>query len=170
MLFRSVNETEFPDFAGFVQEMKDQNIRMVPIIDAGVKIEDGYSVYEEGVANNYFCKREDGSNFAAAVWPGYTHFPDVLNPEARTWFGDQYQSLIDQGIEGFWNDMNEPAIFYSKEGMDALKDTLRRYAETGEDIPVWPLGDQVEALANNKEDYQRFYHHVNGEQIGRAHV
>ena len=115
---------------------------------------------------NYFCKREDGSDFAAAVWPGYTHFPDVLNPEARKWFGDHYRCLIDQGIEGFWNDMNEPAIFYSKEGMDELKETLRKYTESGEeDIPVWSLGDQVEALANNKEDYQRFYHNVNGEKI-----
>lgn len=162
----TVNETEFPDFAGFVQEMKDQNIRMVPIIDAGVKIEEGYSVYEEGVKNNYFCKRADGSDFAAAVWPGYTHFPDVLNPEARRWFGDHYRFLIDQGIEGFWNDMNEPAIFYSKEGMEELKQSIHKYMESGEkDIPTNELGGQVEALANNKKDYQRFYHNVNGEKI-----
>ncbi|MDD7641656.1 MAG: glycoside hydrolase family 31 protein [bacterium] len=162
----TVNETEFPDFAGFVQKMKDQDIRLVPIIDAGVKIEDGYSVYEEGVKNNYFCKREDGSDFAAAVWPGYTHFPDVLNPEARRWFGDQYRFLIDQGIEGFWNDMNEPAIFYSKEGMEELKQSIGKYIEPGEtDIPKNELGAQVEALANNPEDYKRFYHNVGGEKI-----
>lgn len=162
----TLNEKEFSDFPDFVQGMKDQGIRLVPIIDAGVKIEDGYSVYEEGVKNNYFCKREDGSDFAAAVWPGYTHFPDVLNPEARKWFGDHYRDLIDQGIEGFWNDMNEPAIFYSKEGMEELKQTLRRYIEEDvEEIPVWPLGDQVAAMANNKEDYKRFYHNINGKKI-----
>ena len=162
----TLNEKEFSDFPDFVQGMKEQGIRLVPIIDAGVKIEDGYSVYEEGVKNNYFCKREDGSDFAAAVWPGYTHFPDVLNPEARKWFGDHYRDLIDQGIEGFWNDMNEPAIFYSREGMEELKQTLRKYIEEDvEEIPVWPLGDQVAAMANNKEDYKRFYHNVNGEKI-----
>ena len=106
---------DFRDFPEFVQEMKDRNIRLIPIIDAGVKIEDGYSVYEEGVKNRCFCQREDGSDFVAAVWPGDTHLPDVLNPEARKWFGDKYRFLTDQGIEGFWNDMNEPAIFYSKE-------------------------------------------------------
>ena len=91
--------------------MKEKNIRLIPIIDAGVKVEDGYSVYEEGVEKQYFCKREDGSDFVAAVWPGDTHFPDVLNADARKWFGDQYRFLTDQGIEGFWNDMNEPSIF-----------------------------------------------------------
>ena len=74
-------------------------------------------MYEEGGKNRYFCQREDGSDFVAAVWPGDTHFPDVLNPEARRWFGDQYRFLTDQGIEGFWDDMNEPAIFHSAEGL-----------------------------------------------------
>ena len=162
----TLNEKEFSDFPDFVQGMKEQGIRLVPIIDAGVKMEEGYSVYEEGVKNNYFCKREDGSDFAAVVWPGYTHFPDVLNPEARKWFGDHYRDLIDQGIEGFWNDMNEPAIFYSKEGMEELKQTLHKCIEDDvEEIPVWLLGDKVAAMANNKEDYKRFYHNINGKKI-----
>ena len=70
----TINEA-FGDFSEYVEELKKENIRLIPIIDAGVKIEEGYDVYEEGVANNYFCKREDGSDFVAAVWPGYTHFP-----------------------------------------------------------------------------------------------
>ena len=102
----TVNKKNFPDFPEFVKEMKDQELRLIPIIDAGVKVEKGYEIYEEGVKNNYFCKREDGSDFVAAVWPGDTHFPDMLNPEARKWFGDKYRFLIEQGIEGFWNDMN----------------------------------------------------------------
>ncbi len=108
----TVNETEFPDFPGFVKEMKDRGIRLIPIIDAGVKIEEGYPVYEEGMEKGYFCTQEDGSCYVAEVWPGDTHFPDVLNPEARKWFGEHYRFLVSQGIEGFWNDMNEPAIFH----------------------------------------------------------
>ena len=162
----TLNQENFPDFPEFVREMKDQGIRLVPIIDAGVKVEEGYSVYEEGVRNNYFCKREDGSDFVAAVWPGDTHFPDVLNADARKWFGDHYRDLIDQGIEGFWNDMNEPAIFYSREGMEELKEKIRKYAEEEiETIPVWELGAAVEGVANNPEDYKRFYHNVNGKKI-----
>ena len=171
--------SDFEDFSSFVKEMKDQHIRLVPIIDAGVKIEKGYDVYEEGVKNRYFCQRKDGSDFVAAVWPGDTHFPDVLNPDARKWFGDKYRFLTDQGIEGFWNDMNEPAIFYSGEGLEEAKDMARQFAETGtgnwdgsetgeygkEDIGVWQLRDKLQSLANSPADYSRFYHNINGQMI-----
>ena len=189
----TLNEKNFPDFPEFVQEMKDKNLRLIPIIDAGVKVEDGYDVYEEGVKNRYFCQREDGSDFVAAVWPGDTHFPDVLNDEARAWFGDKYRILTDQGIEGFWNDMNEPAIFYSPEGIEELKGLLKHFLENDDhnsgvnagtlavaptsdtndsaeqDIDsgasIWPLMGKIGGLANSKEDYRRFYHIVNGEKI-----
>ena len=183
----TLNEKNFPNFPAFVQEMKDRNIRLIPIIDAGVKVEKGYDVYEEGVKNRYFCQREDGSDFEAAVWPGDTHFPDVLNEEARAWFGDKYRVLTDQGIEGFWNDMNEPAIFYSQEGIAELKEVLKDFLENGNGddgitagemaaengkkdgeaggkpkfgSSVWPLMGKLGSLANSKADYRRFYHNT----------
>ena len=122
----TVNQEEFGEFSAFVEAMKEKNIRLVPIIDAGVKIEEGYPVYEEGIAQGYFCVREDKTPFTAAVWPGYTHFPDVLNPKARAWFGEKYRFLTDMGIEGFWNDMNEPAIFYTPEGIEEAKGLDRK--------------------------------------------
>lgn len=162
----TLNEENFHDFPEFVQEMKDQNIRLIPIIDAGVKVEEGYPVYEEGVEHRYFCQREDGSDFTAAVWPGDTHFPDVLNPEARQWFGDHYRFLTDQGIEGFWNDMNEPAIFYSKEGIGEFRELMKKYLEGGdESMSIFEIRDAVFRLANNPKDYASFYHQVNGQRI-----
>ncbi len=162
----TLNEENFKDFPEFVHEMKEEGIRLVPIIDAGVKVEEGYSVYEEGVEKGYFCKREDGSDFIAAVWPGDTHFPDVLNADARKWFGDHYRFLIDQGIEGFWNDMNEPAIFYSREGMEELKTLIKKYVEEDlETLPVWELEKHVLGIASHPEDYARFYHNVDGRKI-----
>ncbi len=161
----TVNKENFPDFPAFVQGMKDQGIRLVPIIDAGVKVEKGYPIYEEGMEKGYFCKREDGSEFVAAVWPGDTHFPDVLNKDARKWFGGKYRFLIDQGIEGFWNDMNEPAIFYSREGMDELLEVLRKYAKEGVDrIPLDEL-EKVTGISNAPADYSRFYHCADGKRI-----
>ena len=164
---------EFKDFPAFVREMKDSHVRLIPIIDAGVKIEKGYDVYEEGVQNRYFCQRADGSDFVAAVWPGDTHFPDFLDPDARKWFGDKYRFLTDQGIEGFWNDMNEPAIFYSKEGLDEAKELARQFADSGDGrwdggsggVGVWEMGGKLQGLANTPEDYQRFYHNINGEKV-----
>lgn len=161
----TVNEKNFPDFKGFVDEMKAENIHLIPIIDAGVKIEDGYDIYEEGKEKGYFCKREDGSDFVAAVWPGWTHFPDVLNPEARAWFGGKYETLISQGIDGFWNDMNEPAIFCTPEGVEEVKDFMKDFLKKENAVPGFILGDKVGSLANNPEDYKRFYHEVNGQKV-----
>lgn len=157
---------EFSDFSDFVKEMKEDNLQLIPIIDAGVKIEKDYAVYEEGVANDYFCKREDGSDFIAAVWPGYTHFPDVLNPKVRKWFGSKYRFLTDQGIEGFWNDMNEPAMFYTPEGIRQIKETMKTFIEKEETVDdVWNMRDRLAALANHPDDYAAFYHNVNGKKV-----
>ena len=167
----TVNEKNFPDFPEFVKEMKDQELRLIPIIDAGVKVEKGYEVYEEGVKNNYFCKREDGSDFVAAVWPGYTHFPDVLNPEARKWFGGKYKLLTDAGIEGFWNDMNEPAIFYTPEGVCEVKEAMREFIDEEESVDdVWEIRDMVADLANNAKDYASMYHNMNGKMVRHDQV
>ncbi len=178
----TVNPERFPDFAQFVQKMKARGIHLIPIIDAGVKIEQGYDIYEEGVEKGYFCKREDGSDFVAAVWPGWTHFPDVLNPEARAWFGGKYQTLTDLGIDGFWNDMNEPAIFYSEEGARALNKAIADHVKeldsgadagaSGEEdimnnanaIP-WEVRNCIDHLQNSPDDYKRFYHNVNGKKV-----
>ena len=170
----TLGESFRADFPDFVQEMKDEHIRLIPIIDAGVKIEKGYDVYEEGVENRYFCQRGDGSDFVAAVWPGDTHLPDMLNADARRWFGDKYRFLTDQGIEGFWNDMNEPAIFYSAEGLAEAKEMARRFADgetenwdgsSGESVGVWQMGDKLAGLANSPDDYRRFYHNFNGQKV-----
>lgn len=161
----TVNQENFPDFKAFVDDMKAQDLHLVPIIDAGVKIEDGYDIYEEGVKNNYFCKRADGSDFVAAVWPGYTHFPDVLNKDARKWFGDNYNFLLEQGIDGFWNDMNEPAIFYTEEGIAEIKEKLKSFYDDDLDYNPSELSFLMNHLANNPQDYRRFYHNVNGQII-----
>ena len=167
----TLNEEHFPDFPAFVREMKQRNIRLIPIIDAGVKVEPGYPVYEEGVKNGYFCKRADGSNFVAAVWPGYTHFPDVLNPEARRWFGSCYRILTEQGIEGFWNDMNEPAIFYTPEGLEAAYQQIRECAEEKDGrVSVFQVRETLVHLNNNQKDYEAFYHQVGGQLVRHDQV
>lgn len=165
----TVNKAEFPDFKAFVDSMKAKHIHLVPIIDAGVKVQAGYDVYEEGKAKGYFCKREDGSDFEAGVWPGLTHFPDVLNPEARAWFGSKYKCLIDAGIDGFWNDMNEPAIFYTPEGLEQFREFYETIKDDRE-IPVFELIGKASGLSGNPKDYERFYHNVNGHMVCHVDV
>lgn len=155
----TVNKETFPDFADFVRKMREKHIHLVPIIDAGVKIEDGYDTYEEGIKNGYFCKEADGENFVAGVWPGRVHFPDVLNEDARRWFGHGYKVLLDAGIDGFWNDMNEPAIFYSEKHLKEVFDKIDDYKGKNLDIQsFFEFKGMVEGVANNLGDYERFYH------------
>lgn len=166
-----VDEERFPDLKGLAADMQAEGIHLVPIIDAGVKIEDGYSVYEEGVEKNYFCKNAEGGDFVGAVWPGRVHFPDFLQPEARDWFGKKYAVLTEQGIDGFWNDMNEPAIFYTE---DRLADTCAEIEKlTAGNMGIdeyFAFTGMVAGLNGNIGDYDKFYHNVNGQMVKHSEV
>ena len=89
----------------------------------------GYDVYEEGVKNHYFCQREDGSDFVSCCMAGGYSFSGCIEQRCQKWFGDKYRFLIEKGIDGFWNDMNEPAIFYSTEGMKEVKELVGEFAK-----------------------------------------
>jgi alpha-glucosidase len=162
----TLNDKTFPDFAEFVQEMRRQNIHLVPIIDAGVKQERGYDVCDEGLENGYFCKKEDGTPFVGAVWPGKAYFPDFLNPEVRAWFGGKYRFLLDKGIDGFWNDMNEPALFYSEDGLKAAFAEMKKLEGKNLDMDkVNYFRELVTGLSNNPKDYESFYHNCGGKRV-----
>lgn len=162
----TINKETFGDFDELVKEMKEQKIHLVPIIDGGVKKEDGYSVYEEGKEKGYFCKDEDGEDFVIGVWPGKCCFPDMLNEEAARWFGDKYKFLTDKGIDGFWNDMNEPAIFYSEKRLQKVFDKLDDYRKQNLDVnSFFEMGDLVSSISNNPEDYAAFYHNYKGKKF-----
>lgn len=167
----TVNKERFPDFKGLAQELQGKGVHLVPIIDAGVKIAEGYDVYEEGVKEGYFCKDAAGKDFVGAVWPGKVHFPDFLNPETRAWFGKKYEQLTSQGIDGFWNDMNEPAIFYTE---DRLAETLEKVNTlTSGNMGIneyFAFTGMVAGLNGNEGDYDKFYHNVDGKMVNHRDV
>jgi alpha-glucosidase len=105
------DRTRFPDPKGLLQDLKRDGFQSVVILDPGVKIEDGYSVYEELKAAGFHVKMPGGEPYVGKVWPGDCLFPDFTNAACRAWWGGLYAGLIDDGVTGFWNDMNEPAIF-----------------------------------------------------------
>ena len=105
------NKDYFPDPKRMVKELAEDGFKTVAIIDPGIKIDKEYSVFKEGLENDYFCKRADGDYMKGKVWPGECYFPDFTNPEVREWWSGLFQELIeDIGIKGVWNDMNEPAV------------------------------------------------------------
>ncbi len=106
------NKKYFPDPKGMVQSLKKQGFQTVVMIDPGIRVEEDYFVYEEGIENNYFCNRSNGDRMEGPVWPPNCVWPDYTDPNVRKWWGDLYKELYEEvGISGFWNDMNEPAMF-----------------------------------------------------------
>ncbi|MEX1187793.1 MAG: TIM-barrel domain-containing protein [Bacteroidia bacterium] len=101
----------FPDPAGLVKQLKEMGFNLVVILDPGVKREEGYHAYEDGKSKDLFVKYPDGAEYNGQVWPGWSAFPDFTEEKARAWWGEQMKALTEYGVEGFWNDMNEPAAW-----------------------------------------------------------
>ena len=91
--------------------LHQQDFKTVYMIDPGVKVEEGYFVDDQGTAGDYWVKDKNGQVFEGNVWPGACHFPDFTRPEVRSWWATLYKDFMATGVDGVWNDMNEPAIF-----------------------------------------------------------
>jgi alpha-glucosidase len=106
----TVDSDAFYDFKDMLEMLKGLDYKVVVIIDPGVKKEKGYFVYDQGLENNYFIKNESGkTNYVGTVWPGESVFPDFMKESAREWWGELHRDLLEAGVNGIWNDMNEPA-------------------------------------------------------------
>jgi alpha-glucosidase len=94
-----------------IDKLNGMGFQLATIVDPGIKVEKGYFAYDEGVAKNYFATYPDGSNYIGSVWPGRCHFPDFTRESVRKWWGAAFSRLSDNGVAGFWNDMNEPSAW-----------------------------------------------------------
>jgi alpha-glucosidase len=99
----------FPAPAALAAELSSSGVRVVTIVDPGVKVDPGYDVYREGLARGLFCTDPAGRPAEGVVWPGRVVFPDFTDPAARSWWASHYHRLTDAGVAGVWHDMNEPA-------------------------------------------------------------
>lgn len=112
----TINKESFPDFKGMLKELKQMGFAVVVIVNPGVKAEEGYKVYSSGLENDCFVKMPGQENYSGEVWPKPAVFPDFFQEKVRKWWGTFHQELLELGVEGIWNDMNEPADFSSKTG------------------------------------------------------
>lgn len=99
----------FPDPPGMLERMAQDGLRVITIVDPGVKAEPGYCVFDDAVARDVLCRTEQGGTYLGQVWPGLTAFPDFATPQARAWWGELNAAHVRTGVAGIWNDMNEPA-------------------------------------------------------------
>ena len=109
----ALNATKFPNFPAFVQELKQKQFHLVMITDLHIAHApgEGYTPFDSGTAGDHFVKNPDGTPFVGKVWPGPSSFPDFTRQATRAWWGSLYKQFADDGVAGFWNDMNEPSVF-----------------------------------------------------------
>ncbi|WP_372754161.1 glycoside hydrolase family 31 protein [Mariniflexile sp.] len=138
----------FPNPKRMVKELADDGFKTIVIIDPGIKIDREYSVFQEGMEKDYFCKRANGPYMKGKVWPGECYFPDFTNPEVREWWSNLFKELVeDIGVKGVWNDMNEPAVM---------------------DVPGKSFPDDVRHDYDGNQCSHQKAHNIYGMQMARA--
>lgn len=109
----TVDTERFPTFPAMIKELAAKQFHVVAITDLHIARQPGvgYAPYDSGTAGDHFVKNPDGSTFVGKVWPGDSVFPDFTQHQSREWWGTLYKDFDKLGVAGFWNDMNEPALF-----------------------------------------------------------
>lgn len=143
----TVDRERFPTFEKMISDLKAEEFKVIAITDLHLAKLPGYKPYDQGMKNDYFVKNADGSVYVGQVWPGESVFPDFTRSEVREWWGSLYTDFMGVGIRGFWNDMNEPAIF-------------------GRDDKTMPL-ETVHSVEGRKTDHREI-HNVFGMENARA--
>lgn len=128
----TVDTSAFPDLTKLIADLEAEDLRVVLITDLHIADApgQGYRPYDSGEAAGLFLKTPSGGDYVGEVWPGKAVFPDFSRPAARAWWGGLYADFVKDGVAGFWNDMNEPAIFNVRSRTMPL-DTVHRIEEPG---------------------------------------
>jgi alpha-glucosidase len=103
--------SQFPNPTKLNADLHEAGYHTIWMIDPGIKAEPGYFVFDQGTAGDHWVKTPAGEVYKGAVWPGQCVFPDYTRPETRAWWASLYPPFLSTGIDGVWNDMNEPAVF-----------------------------------------------------------
>lgn len=152
------NTRAFPQPGEMLKQLHEQGFRTVTIVDPGIKRDENFAIYRSGVAAGVFMRAADGGELQAKVWPGVCAFPDFTLAAARDWFGRLYEGPLDLGVDGFWNDMNEPGVF-APDGFNAPETDLG---------PHKTLPLDARHAGDGQPGTHARYHNVYGQQMARA--
>lgn len=123
------NKESFPDMKGMIDKLHAMGMKLVTILDPGTKVDEGYVGHDTGLEQDIFINYPDGKPVAGVVWPGLCYFPDFSSEKARQWWVEQLSPLLKCGVDGIWNDMNEPLVFDDEEPPLSLPDYTRQDKE-----------------------------------------
>ena len=138
------DNNKFDNPKEILNELKNMGFKVVTIIDPGVKVDKGYKIYDEGLKEGYFATDKDRIVYKNKVWPGDSVYPDFMSSKTRKWWAENQKIMMDYGVSGIWNDMNEPASFNG------------------------PLPDDVEFNNDGTIVTHKEIHNVYGHMMGKA--
>ena len=126
------DKVKIPNPTGVNDYLHQKGFHSIWMIDPGVKVEKDYFVYESGSKGNHWVQNAERKEFNGSVWPGQCAFPDFTRPETRNWWSGLYKDFMATGIDGVWNDMNEPSVF------DGVNGTMpeNNWHRGGGDLPA----------------------------------
>ncbi|MGI8544730.1 MAG: glycoside hydrolase family 31 protein [Aridibacter sp.] len=152
------NKERFPNPKKLINDLKADGFKTVLIIDPGIKADKKYDVYVDGLGKDVYVKNPDGTDLVRNVWAKESVFPDFTNPKARTWFASFYRRHLDEGVAGFWNDMNEPGVFLTEK-----TEKPEIYHHPDKTFP-----NDTPHFGDGFPDTHKRYHNVYGMQMARA--
>lgn len=158
------NTKQFPDPTHMIDDLHKQGFRLVTIIDPGTKVDEDYIIYKQGMEHDYFCRHENGKLFVGSVWPGECVFPDYSRSEVRSWWGNNYLTLLDQGVDGIWNDMNEPSLT----NILSEKSEPSIHGNTMSDDVLHRAGGNEVTGPDGPPVLHKFFHNAYGMEMGRS--
>lgn len=155
----------FPHPEQLTEELHKQSFHLITILDPGVKIDKQYDIYQQGIEEGMFCWMPDESLFTGSVWPGACHFPDFSQQKVRRWWGDLYKTLLDAGVDGIWNDMNEPALtdWFAED-----KRTVHLESNTMPDQVVHEASGDDPTSPDGPRVSHQFFHNAYGMEMARS--
>ncbi|GCE12989.1 glycoside hydrolase family 31 protein [Tengunoibacter tsumagoiensis] len=156
----------FPDPVALTKKLHEQHFHVVTILDPGTKVDEEYSIYREGLANDYFCRYPNGELFVGSVWPGNSAFPDFSQAAVRAWWGKNYKALLDAGVDAIWNDMDEPALTNSLLNTDEDEPSL--WGKTMDASVVHQAGGAHATGPDGPTVSHRDFHNAYGMELART--
>jgi alpha-glucosidase len=161
------NAENFPAPQQLLSDLREQGFRAVTIIDPGVKHDPNYTIYREGLEQGMFVRRADGTVFHGYVWPDSSAFPDFIREDVRSWWADGQAALVQAGVSGIWNDMNEPTVFqrpFSEGHSTAGTIDLDALQGDGEDTAIHAEVHNLYGLMMSRASYEGLRRDLNGDR------
>ncbi len=164
------NPETFPNPSQMTQKLHKQDLHLITILDPGTKIDEEYFVYQQGMEHDYFCRSQNGELFTGKVWPGECVFPDFSRGEVRTWCGNLYRKLLDDGVDGIWNDMDEPSLVRISLPAEQVEATTQApvHVNTMDNDVLHRAGGATPTDPDGPPVLHKFFHNAYGMEMARS--